>query len=101
MLDGKGVFADGRPPDIGQGARSLAVDALNLVRPDDDVGEGAAVLNLEDGIRVVTLILAGAGDTAVVHHHAAIEGLAGGDSLDRGQGGGPGGGGERAAGRRS
>jgi len=31
LLDGEGVFADGFPPDIGDGAAALAVDALDLV----------------------------------------------------------------------
>lgn len=58
------------------------MDALNLVGTDDDVGESGAVLELEDGVGVAALRLAGAGDTAVDHHHAAVEGLAGCDGLD-------------------
>lgn len=39
LLDGESVLADGGPPDVGQLAGAHAVDTLNLVGADDDVGE--------------------------------------------------------------
>ena len=44
LLDGEGVLADGGPPDVGQLAGAHAVYAFDLVRADDDVGEGGAGL---------------------------------------------------------
>ena len=49
LLDGEGVFADGRPPDVGQLAGAHAVHTFYLVGADDDVGERGA------GLRVVSL----------------------------------------------
>lgn len=94
VLDGEGVLADGAPPDVLEGAATLAVDTLDLVGADDDVAQRAALLDLEDGVRVATLSLTGAVDATVVDVHATIEGLASGDGLDIGQGGGAGGGGD-------
>lgn len=94
VLDGEGVLADGAPPDVLEGAAALAVDTLDLVGADDDVAQRAALLDLEDGVRVAALGLAGAVDAAVVDEHASVEGLAGGDGLDVGQGGGAGRGGD-------
>ena len=92
VLDGEGVLADGAPPHVLERAGALAVDALDLVRADDDVAERAALLDLEDGVRVAALVLARALDAPVVHVHAAVEGLAGRDGVDVVQGGGAGGG---------
>jgi hypothetical protein len=58
-LEGQGVLADGRPPDILDGAASLAVDTLDLVLADNGVLERGAVLQDEDGIAVIALFLAG------------------------------------------
>lgn len=80
-LDAQGVFADGRPPDVLDGAGALAVDALDLVGADDGVLEGGAVLELEDGVGVAALGLPRALDAAAVRLHAAVEGLVGGDRL--------------------
>ena len=44
LLDGEGVLADGGPPDVGQLAAAHAVDTLDLVGADDDVGEGSTGL---------------------------------------------------------
>jgi hypothetical protein len=44
LLDGECVLADGGPPDIGQLAAAHAVDTLDLVGTDDDVGERRAGL---------------------------------------------------------
>jgi hypothetical protein len=44
LLDGEGVLADGRPPDVGQLAGAHAVHAFDLVGADDDVGERGAGL---------------------------------------------------------
>lgn len=80
-LDGEGVLADGGPPDVVESAATVAVDALNLVGSDNDVGELGALLEDEDGVRVTALGLTSAGDTAVESLHATIEGGAGGDGL--------------------
>jgi hypothetical protein len=55
--DGDGVFADVLEPDIGDGAGAKAVDALGLVGADDDVGDGGAVLEDEDGVFGAGLVL--------------------------------------------
>jgi len=44
LLDGEGVLAHGGPPDVGQLAATHAVDTLDLVGTDDDVGDGGAGL---------------------------------------------------------
>lgn len=99
VLDGESVLADGRPPDVGQSASTLAVDTLDLVGADDDVGDAAALLDLEDSVGVATLRLAGARDATVEHDHATIEGLASGNGLGSRQGRGAGRRRQRAAGR--
>jgi hypothetical protein len=45
LLDGEGILADSGPPDVGQLAAAHAVDTLDLVGTDDDVGEGSAGLS--------------------------------------------------------
>jgi hypothetical protein len=62
LLEGDGVLADVLPPDIGDGAGALAVDALGLVGANNDVGDGGAVLEDEDGIVGARLALALADD---------------------------------------
>jgi len=44
LLNGESVLADSGPPDVGQLAGAHAVDTLNLVGTDDDVGERGAGL---------------------------------------------------------
>jgi hypothetical protein len=56
------------------GAGAQAVDALVLVGADDDVLEGAAVGDLEDGVLGTALGLATALDAAAVGLHATIKG---------------------------
>ena len=73
-LQGQRILADIDPPNVLDGAASLAVDALNLVLSDNSVLEGTAVLDEEDGIRVTTLGLASAGDTTTVGLEATIKG---------------------------
>jgi hypothetical protein len=98
-LQGKSVLANINPPDVFDGARSLAVNTLNLVYccqyvflnsaleiswltlADNGVLEGTAVLDDEDGVRVATLSLASAADTTAVGLHATIEGARDGLSL--------------------
>lgn len=58
------------------------MDTLDLVGSNDDVLEGTAVRNLEDGIGVTALRLAGARGTTVVHLHATVKGLAGSNGVD-------------------
>lgn len=99
LLDGEGVLTDGRPPDVGQGASTLAVDTLDLVGSNDDVGDAASLLDLEHSVGVATLRLASALDATVEHNHTTIEGLASGNGLGSRQGRGAGRGREGAAGR--
>lgn len=81
VLDGESVLANSRPPDVVESAATVAVDTLDLVGSDDDVGELGALLEDEDGVRVTTFGLASAGDTAVESLHATIEGGTSGDGL--------------------
>lgn len=57
LLEGDGVFAHVLEPDVGDGAGAKAVDALGLVGADDDVGDGGAVLEDEDGVVAASLLL--------------------------------------------
>lgn len=43
-------LADVTEPDVLQGAGTLAVDALELVRSNDDVAQGCTVLQDEHGV---------------------------------------------------
>ena len=63
------------------GAGAQAVDTLVLVGADDDVLEGAAVSDLEDGVLAAALGLATALDATTVGLHAAIKGTL--DDLSR------------------
>lgn len=56
-LESGGVLADILPPDVGDGAGAPAVDALGLVGPDDDVGDGGAVFENEDCLVLAGLFL--------------------------------------------
>jgi hypothetical protein len=92
-LQGERVLADVDPPDVLDGARALAVHALNLVLADDGVLESAAVLDLEDGVRVTAFDLTSARGTTAVSLHAAIkdagndfDGLVGDGALGGGNG---------------
>lgn len=78
-LEGESILADLLPPDVLNGARTLAVNTLDLISANDDVLEGSAVLEDEDGVSVRALDLASALDTAAVGLHAAVEGA--GDGL--------------------
>lgn len=80
-LDGEGILAYGSPPDVGQGARTLAVDTLPLVGSDDDVGQRAAFHNVKHTVRVPAFRLASALNTTVVRLHAAVKRFARGDGL--------------------
>lgn len=73
------TLADGLPPDVLDGAGSEAVDALDLVGPNDGVLQGTALLDDEDGVILASFALAGAGDTTAVGLVATVVGLAGGD----------------------
>lgn len=78
LLEGRGVLADGFPPNVVKGAGgsvsgmalkgegvgrrgglpgAQAVDALSLAGADDDVGEGGAVLEDEHGLVLTGLVL--------------------------------------------
>lgn len=73
-LEGEGILADLLPPDVLDGARTLAVNTLNLVGADDDVLEGGSVLKDEDSIRVAALLLTSALHTTAVGLHGTVEG---------------------------
>ena len=53
--DGDGVLADVAVPDVVEGAGAETVDALGLVRADDDVGEGSAFFDDEHGVVTASL----------------------------------------------
>ena len=81
-LQGESILADVDPPDVLNGARALAVNALDLfwemlvysgapyavslTFANDGVLEGTTVLDDEDGVRVATLSLSSAGNTTAV-----------------------------------
>jgi len=75
-LEGKRILANVDPPDVLDGAGSLAVDALDLVLSDDSVLESSAVLDEEDSVLVTALDLASAASTTAVGLHATIKGSA-------------------------
>jgi len=71
------------------------VDALAVVGADDDVAQGGAVLEDEDGVLLASLGLVVAGRrVAVPLHVVAVKGLAGRDRLGRSEVSGGGGRGE-------
>jgi len=72
-LEGKSILANVDPPDVLDGAGSLAVDTLDLVLADDGVLEGTSVLDEEDSVLVTTLNLTCARSTTAVGLHATIE----------------------------
>lgn len=96
-LEGESVLADLLPPDVLDGARTLAVNTLDLISANDDVLEGSTVLEDEDGVAVATLSLTSALDATAVGLHTTVEGA--GDVLDLlvGDGALGGGDGERSA----
>lgn len=55
--DGDGVLANVTEPDVGQGARTHAVNTLERIGTDDDVGDGSAVLEDEDGIAAASVLV--------------------------------------------
>jgi len=75
-LNGKSILADIDPPNVLDGASSLAVDTLDLVLANDSVLEGTAVLDNENGVGVTALNLSCARHTTAVGLHATIEGSA-------------------------
>ena len=81
---GDGVFADITEPDVGQGTSTLAVDALQGVLADDDVGELSAILEDEDGAVAAGVGVAVAGPATVELLVAAVEGAADGGWLGQG-----------------
>lgn len=83
VLDGKSVLADVLPPDVLKSAVTGAVDTLSLVLADDDVAESGALVEVEDGVLVVTLALTTASTAAtVVPVPLTVEDLAGLDLND-------------------
>lgn len=75
------------------------MNTLDLVGSNDDVGDAATLLDLEDSVGVATLRLAAALDATVEHNHATVERLARCDGLGSRQGRGAGRRGEGATGR--
>jgi hypothetical protein len=57
------------------------MDAFDLIWTYDAVGERSAVLEHEYGIAISAFLLASTADTTVIHHHAAIKGVTGSNSL--------------------
>lgn len=72
-LEGESILADLLPPDVLDGARTLAVNTLDLISANDDVLEGSTVLEDEDGVGVLALDLASALDATAVGLHATVE----------------------------
>lgn len=68
------TLADLLPPDVLNGARTLAVHTLNLVSTNDGVAENTTVSDDEDGVLVTTLLLTGTLDTTAEGLHATIIG---------------------------
>ena len=83
VLDGESVLADIFPPNELKSAVTSAVDTLSLVFADDDVAESGALVEVEDGVFVVTLALSTAGTAAtVIPVPLTVEDLAGLDLND-------------------
>jgi hypothetical protein len=88
-LQRESILANVDPPDVLNGARTLAVNTLDLVYEvlvcdsihrvvlhtlsDDGVLEGTAVLDEEDSVSVATLGLTSAGNTTAVGLQATVE----------------------------
>jgi hypothetical protein len=68
------TLADSLPPNVLNGARTLAVHTLDLVGTDNRVFERRSVFENEDGVRIATLDLTSAGNTAAVGLQATIKG---------------------------
>jgi hypothetical protein len=81
--DSDSVLTDVLEPDELQGAGTLTVDTLLLILSDDDVLQGSARPEDEDGIVVTALAIGASARSAVVPGPAGIKGLACSD-LDRG-----------------
>jgi hypothetical protein len=81
--DSDSILADVLEPDKLQGTGTLTVDTLLLILSDDDVLQGSARPEDEDGIVVTALAGGASARSAVVPGPAGIEGLACSD-LDRG-----------------
>lgn len=94
-VNGGGCWEGGGGLHVVEGARALAVDTFAVVGANDDVAEGGAVFEDEDGILLAALglLVAGRG-LAVPLDHLAIEALAGCNGADGRQSGGAGGSGE-------
>jgi hypothetical protein len=101
-LQRESILANVDPPDVLNGARTLAVNTLDLVYEvlvcdsihrvvlhtlsDDGVLEGTAVLDEEDSVSVATLGLTSAGNTTAVGLETTVEGTRDGLSLLVGNG---------------
>lgn len=89
------IWAQQEDLHVVQSTRALAMDALAVVRANDDVAQRGAILEDEDGILVTAFGLLVAGRRlAVPLGHLAIKLLARGDGPDGRQVGGAGGRGE-------
>lgn len=55
--DRNGIFTDVAEPDVGQRARAQAVDALERIGTNDNVGDGGTVLQDEDGILAASVVV--------------------------------------------
>lgn len=61
ILEGSSILANIGPPDIVQGASTLAVDTFTVVGTNDTVAKGCAGLEQEDSISITSLSLVIAG----------------------------------------
>jgi hypothetical protein len=81
VLNRERVFADRRPPDVGECASALAMDTFDLVGADDYVRDGSPGFELEDCVGITAFGLSCARHAAIEHYHAAVERGAGCDCL--------------------
>lgn len=81
MNDRSLTFAHIAEPDVPQGARALAVDALELPGADDDVGDGRTVVEDEHGAVAARVSIGVAGTTAVELLVAKVDGTGDGGGL--------------------
>lgn len=67
------TLADRSPPDVLESAGALAMDTLNLVLANDDIGESSTIGQREDSVGVAALSLTSAADTTAVGLEATVE----------------------------
>ena len=85
LFDGEGIFADCAPPNIVQRAGTLAMNTLDLIGANNDVGDRGTVGEDEDSVFIAALLLTGTIYTAVELLETSIEVVSRSDGLGGGE----------------